>query len=86
MNPMISGMNMLLEDMIVVLSLRNMFLNVSKRLVMRNHPPSWRRLEFNFNMDSTRDAIVGAVQSATHMAVQYLIFFDIVVKKGIPLT
>ena len=37
-------------------------------------------------MDSTRDVIVGAVRSATHVAVQYLIFFDIVVKKAIPLT
>ena len=39
----------------------------------------------NLSTDSTSLAIVGAVQLATHMAVQYLIFLDIVVRKGIPL-
>ena len=38
------------------------------------------------NAGLTRLAIVGAVQLATHIAVQYLILLDIVVRKGIPLT
>ena len=40
---------------------------------------------YKFSTDSTRDVIVGAVQSATNIAVQNLIFLDIVVKKAIPL-
>ena len=39
----------------------------------------------SFSTDSARDVIVGAVQFATHIVVHYLIFFDIAVKKSIPL-
>ena len=101
---MISGVNMLLEDAIIALSFRNMFLSISKigcegPSTILEDMENW--LEFmisthfcdletaqwyNFSTDSTRLEIVGAMQLATHMTVQYLIFFDIVVRKGIPLT
>ena len=88
---MISGTNMLLEDVIIALSFRNMFLGISK---IGHEGPStvledvenWFEfmigihfqlaLWYNFNTDSTRLEIVGTVQSATHMTVQYLIFLD----------
>ena len=83
---MISGMNMLLEDVIIVLSFRNMFLSVSKigcegpstvledvenwhEFTIGTHFTWKPALLSNLSTDSTRLAIVGAMQLATHMVV-----------------
>ena len=95
---MISGTNTLLKDAIIVLSLRNMFLSIGK---IGHEGPSiiMEDLEHWFEFTTLVESVlklyqwasfqvmeVGAVQSATHIKVQYLIFLVIVVKRGIPLT
>ena len=84
---MITGAKMLLEDVIVALSFRNMFLSISKsghegpstilwmwrtglNLQSAHTSVTWKLAQwYNFSTDSTRLAIVGAMQSAIHMAV-----------------
>ena len=95
---MISGVYMLLENVIIALGFRNMFVSISK---IGHEGPStiledvenW--LEFMIHthfhhleaspLYNLRLAIAGAMQSVTHIAVRYLIFLDIVVRKSIPL-